>query len=93
MVRMVEVEVDAGAVPTAVLGPEDAGDVPALVVVPSVYGAAPDLLDRLGALADSALVCVPDPFWRTGEGPTAYGDMDQVGVRLAVALVAEHGRS
>jgi dienelactone hydrolase len=79
----VEVQVEGGAVPTAVLGPEDTGDVPALVVVPSVYGAAPDLLERLGALADSTLVCVPDPFWRTGEGPTAYGDMDQVGVRLA----------
>jgi dienelactone hydrolase len=84
MVRVEQIEVEGGAVPTVVLGPDDPSDVPALVVVPSVFGPATDLLERLdGALADRALVCVPDPFWRTGEGPTAYGDMEQVGVRLA----------
>ncbi len=82
MVRMVDIEVEAGAVPTAVVGPDDPSDVPAVVVVPSVFGPAPDLLVRLAELGDSALVCVPDPFWRTGDGPTPYGDMDQVGVRL-----------
>jgi carboxymethylenebutenolidase len=81
--RMVDIEVDGGAVPTAVLGPDDASGVPAIVVVPSVYGPAADLLERLAVLGDSALVCVPDPFWRTGQGPTAYGDTDEMGVRLA----------
>jgi hypothetical protein len=75
-VAFVLLEVEGGAVPTAVLGPDDASGVPAVVVVPSVYGAAPDLLERLAELVDSALVCVPDPLWRTGHGPTAYGDMD-----------------
>lgn len=83
MSRMVDIEVEGGAVPTAVVGPDDASGVPAVVVVPSVYGAAPDLLERLAELGDSALVCVPDPLWRTGHGPTAYGDMEEVGVRLA----------
>lgn len=83
MSRMVDIEVEAGAVPTAVLGPDDASGVPAVVVVPSVFGAAPDLLERMAELGDSALVCVPDPFWRTGHGPTTYGDVEQVGERLA----------
>ena len=83
-----DIEVEGGSVPTVVQGPRDAGGVPAVVVVPSVFGPAPDLLERLGELGDSALVCVPDPFWRTGEGALAYGDMDAVVARFGTFDVA-----
>ncbi len=77
------VDVGGGAVPTSVLGPGDASEVPALLVVPSIFGPAPDLLERLGVLADDTLVAVPDPFWRTGEGAVPYDDMDAAVNRLA----------
>ena len=66
-----------------VQGPDDAAAVPALVVVPSIFGPNPDLLARLAALGDSALVVGPDPFWRTGEGPVPYDDRDTAVGRLA----------
>jgi carboxymethylenebutenolidase len=81
-VRETAVDVEGGAVPTAVLGPEDASAVPALVVVPSIFGQAPDLLDRLSALADRALVVAPDPFWREGGGVIPYGDREAAFARL-----------
>ena len=81
--RTVPVEVEGGSVPTVVQGPRDAVGVPAVVVVPSVFGPAPDLLERLAELGDAALVCVPDPFWRTGEGALRYGDMEAVVARFA----------
>lgn len=80
--RTVDIEVEGGAVPTIVQGPDDPSGVPAVVVVPSVFGPAPDLLARLGELGDAALVCVPDPFWRTGEGALEYGDMESVTARF-----------
>jgi carboxymethylenebutenolidase len=80
--RTVQIEVEGGSIPTVVQGPRDPGGVPAVVVVPSVFGPAPDLLERLGELGDAALVCVPDPFWRTGEGALAYDDMDAVVARF-----------
>lgn len=81
--RMVDIEVEGGSIPTIVQGPSDPSGVPAVVVVPSVFGPAPDLLARLGELGDAALVCAPDPFWRTGEGALPYGDMDSVTARFA----------
>jgi carboxymethylenebutenolidase len=68
------VEVDGGAVPVHVDGPDDARQVPGLVVVPSIFGPASDLLQRISALADTALVVVPDPFWRAGGGAVPYAD-------------------
>jgi carboxymethylenebutenolidase len=68
------VEVEGGAVPIQVMGPDDPSGVPGLVVVPSIFGPAPDLLRRLSELADAALVVVPDPFWRAGGGAVAYAD-------------------
>lgn len=81
--RTVGIDVADGTLPAEVQGPDDPGDVPALVVVPSIFGPAPDLLDRLGALGDAALVVVPDPFWRTGEGAVGYDDVDTAFGRLA----------
>ncbi len=83
MTRSVSIDVPAGALPALVEGPDDAGGVPALVVVPSIFGPAPDLLERLAALGDDALVVVPDPFWRTGEGVVPYDDHDAAIGRLA----------
>ena len=54
--RYVDVEVDGGAVPVHVQGPEPSESVPGLVVVPSIFGAAPDLLKQMSELADAALV-------------------------------------
>lgn len=79
-VRAQHIPVSDGAVPTAVLGPEDAGA--ALVVVPSIFGPARDLLDRLSELADRALVAVPDPFWRAGGGALGYDERDKAIARL-----------
>jgi carboxymethylenebutenolidase len=76
------VPVDGGAVPTAILGPGDASGIPALVVVPSIFGAAPDLLERLSELADRARIAVPDPFWRQGAGVIPYGDREAAFARL-----------
>jgi carboxymethylenebutenolidase len=76
------VPVDGGAVPAAVLGPEDARGVPALVAVPSIFGAAPDLLERLSELSERALVVAPDPFWRQGGGVIPYGDREAAFARL-----------
>jgi carboxymethylenebutenolidase len=76
------VPVDGGAVPTAILGPGDASGIPALVVVPSIFGAAPDLLERLSELADRARIAVPDPFWRQGGGVIPYGDREAAFARL-----------
>ncbi len=83
MSRTISITVDAGALPAVVQGPTDTSDVPALVVIPSIFGPAPDLLDRLGSLGDAALVVVPDPFWRTGEGAVSYDDFDTAVGRLA----------
>lgn len=83
MSNIVSIDVTAGTLPAVVQGPTDASGVPALVVVPSIFGPAPDLLDRLGSLGDEALVVVPDPFWRTGEGAVAYDDFDTAVGRLA----------
>ena len=92
------IAVDGGAVPTEVLQPGNESPSGALVVVPSIYGAAPDLLERLAEFADRALVAVPDPFWRTRGGvvPYAHGQVrggrdttPQVARELALADVAE----
>jgi carboxymethylenebutenolidase len=80
--RSISVEVEGGAVPTEVLGPEDARQGPALVVVPSIFGPAPDLLKRLSEFADRALVVVPDPFWRVGGGVVPYSDHEAAFGRL-----------
>ena len=80
--RNVSIPAEGGAVPTAVLGPEDAPAVPALVVVPSIYGPAPDLLKRLSEFEERALVAVPDPFWRTGGGVVPYDQHDAAIARL-----------
>lgn len=73
------------ALPIRVQGPDlaAAAAMPALVVVPSIFGPADDLLHRLGALGDSALVVAPDPFWRTGEGVVPYDDHETAFARLA----------
>ena len=81
--RSEAIAVEGGAVPTAVLGPDDAGRVPALLVVPSIFGPAPDLCKRLSELADDALVAVPDPFWRLGGGVVPYDDLERARSRLA----------
>lgn len=83
MMRSVDIPTVDGTIPTKIQGPEESGDVPALVVVPSIFGPAPDLLERLDDLGDTALVVVPDPFWRTGEGAVPYDDMDTAFGRLA----------
>lgn len=80
--RSEALRVEGGAVPTALLGPEDASRVPTLVVVPSIFGPAPDLLKRLAELSDHALVAVPDPFWRVGHGVVAYDDRETAFARL-----------
>lgn len=80
--RVVELAVADGQLPLHVQGPDDASGHPAVLVVPSIFGPAPDLLGRLGALADDTLVVVPDPFWRTGEGVVPYGDLDSAIGRL-----------
>jgi carboxymethylenebutenolidase len=68
------VEVEGGAVPIFVQGPEDAKRAPGLVVVPSIFGPAPDLLKQMSELSDAALVVVADPFWRVGGGVVPYDD-------------------
>lgn len=80
--RTERIEVENGAVPTAVLEPDTPGRRPALVVIPSIFGPAPDLLRRLAEFADRALVAVPDPFWRVGGGAVDYGDFDKARGRL-----------
>jgi carboxymethylenebutenolidase len=81
--RSEAIRVEGGAVPTAVLGPEDASRVPALVVVPSIFGPAPDLRKSLAEFADAALVVLPDPFWRVGGGVVPYDDLERARARLA----------
>lgn len=83
MSRRLAIDVPAGRLPLVVQGPDDASRVPALVVVPSIFGPARDLLQRLGALGDDALVVIPDPFWRTGEGALPYDQRDAAFARLA----------
>jgi carboxymethylenebutenolidase len=80
--QSIAIEVEGGAVPTAVLGPDDPSQGPALVVVPSIFGPAPDLLKRLSEFANDTLVVVPDPFWRVGGGVVPYSDMDTARGRL-----------
>ena len=80
--RVVPIDVEDGSVPTVVQGPTADVRVPAVLVVPSVFGPTSGLLQRLADLGETALVCVPDPFWRTGEGALAYGDFDSVATRL-----------
>ncbi|MDX1649625.1 MAG: dienelactone hydrolase family protein [Myxococcota bacterium] len=81
--RSEAVEVEGGAVPTAVLEPDGgASGAPALVVVPSIFGPAPDLLERLSPFADDARVAVPDPFWRQGAGVIPYEDREAAFARL-----------
>lgn len=80
--RQVDIPVEGGAVPTAVLTPQDPKKGPALIVIPSIFGPAPDLLKRLGEFADDALIVVPDPFWRVGGGVVAYDDMETARGRL-----------
>lgn len=77
------VEVEGGAVPVVVQGPEDAGGAPGLVVVPSIFGPAPDLLGQMAELADAALCVVADPFWRVGGGVVPYDDHAAAIGRLA----------
>ena len=77
------VDVEGGAVPVTVIGPNDASDRPALLVVPSIFGPARDLLERLEVLAANTFVAVPDPFWRTGEGALDYSDRHTAISRLA----------
>jgi carboxymethylenebutenolidase len=74
MQRTEGVEVDGGAVPIHVQGPEDPQGVPGLVVVPSIFGPAPDLCKQMSELADAALIVVADPFWRVGGGVVPYAD-------------------
>lgn len=81
--RTVEIPVEGGGVPTALLEPEAPERGPALVVVPSIYGPAPDLLKRLSEFSERALVAVPDPFWRVGGGVVSYGDKQTARTRLA----------
>lgn len=81
-VRTDRVEVEGGAVPVYVQGPEDGSGVPGLVVVPSIFGPAPDLLRQVGDLADDALVVVADPFWSAGGGVVAYEDHEGAIARL-----------
>jgi len=81
-VRVDAVAVATGAVPVRVLGPADERAMPGLVVVPSIFGPAPDLLAALSALADRALVVVPDPFWHEGGGVVPYADHDTAIGRL-----------
>ena len=76
------VEVDGGAVPVHVQGPENSRDVPGLLVVPSIFGPARDLLERMSELADTALVVVADPFWRVGAGVVPYEEHDAAIARL-----------
>jgi carboxymethylenebutenolidase len=83
MSRMESVEVEGGAVPIHVIGPEDASGVPGLTVVPSIFGPAPDLLEQLSGLAAAALVVVADPFWQVGGGVIPYEDHDGAVGRLA----------
>jgi dienelactone hydrolase len=79
---MTQIPVQGGAIPTSIQGPPDRSTVPALVVAPSIYGPGADLLDRLAPLADRALILVPDPFWRTGEGAVDYRDLHTALARL-----------
>ncbi|MCG8588066.1 MAG: dienelactone hydrolase family protein [Proteobacteria bacterium] len=76
------IPVDGGAVPTEIRGPEDASGAPVLFVVPSIFGAAPDLLERLSEFADRASIAVPDPFWRQGGGVIPYADRQPAFARL-----------
>ena len=87
--RRVEIEVEGGAIPTEVLGPQDAGNLPGMIVIPSIFGPAPDLLAGLGELADRALITVPDPFWRVGTGAVAYSDHSTARARMAGFDVAK----
>lgn len=82
MTRTVPIDVPDGTLPAVVHEPAPASTVPALVVVPSIFGPADDLLARLAELGDDALVVVPDPFWRTGEGVVPYDDLDAAIARL-----------
>lgn len=82
MRETISIEGPDGAIPTVVLRPDERTDVPALVVVPSVFGPAPDLLERFEPVAEDAIIAVPDPFWRTGEGAVPYDDMDTAIGRL-----------
>lgn len=81
--RIIGIELDEGSIPTVVQGPISFEGVPAVLVVPSVFGPTPELLERLAQLGTSALTCVPDPFWRTGEGALAYSDRDSVVARMS----------
>lgn len=85
MVPDVTIPVADGELPVRLTGapPGEATDVPALVVVPSIFGPADDLLDRLGGLGSDALVAVPDPFWRTGEGVVPYENTEAAFARLS----------
>lgn len=81
-IREEVVEVETGDVPIHMLAPTDARALPALVVVPSIFGPARDLLAGLSALADRALVVVPDPFWHEGGGVVPYADHEGAFGRL-----------
>jgi carboxymethylenebutenolidase len=76
------VPVEGGAVPTALRAPDRREAAPALVVVPSIFGPAPDLIARLEAFADRAVVAVPDPFWRQRAGAIPYEDRAAAFARL-----------
>jgi carboxymethylenebutenolidase len=80
--RSEAVEVEGGAVPIHVQGPEDSRAVPGLVVVPSIFGPAPDLLKQMAQLSNAALVVVADPFWRISPGPHPYDDKKGAFARL-----------
>lgn len=76
------VDVENGAVPTAVIESDAPEPGPALIVIPSIFGPAPDLLKRLSEFAGHALVVVPDPFWRVGDGVVPYEDFETARKRL-----------
>ena len=72
--RTDSVPVEGGSVPVHFMGSQESSGLPGLVVVPSIFGPAADLLRRMSELGDSALVVVPDPFWRVGSGAVPYDD-------------------
>jgi carboxymethylenebutenolidase len=84
--RSEAISVEGGAIPTALLGPERASGVPALFVIPSIYGPAPDLKKRLSEYADEALIVLPDPFWRVGDGAVPYDQGEKARARLAAGF-------
>ncbi len=87
------VAVENGAVPAVVIEPDAPERGPALVVIPSIFGPAPDLLKRLSEFAKNALVVVPDPFWRVGDGVVPYEDFETARKEIERQWKGVRGRS